>query len=162
MNLQGIFQATFTAGIYVPKPISTIRYYHRSLNPKKLIDVKFLGIPHNMTVSRFLKSFKIKDAPTLPLRPMVKEDVESVVTLLNSNLAKFTLAPHFTLEEANHWLLPKDKVIYSFVIQVSFIPKCKTFLILYVFRTQKQNKLQILFPFILYLLVSLDILNIQH
>ncbi len=31
----------YTAGVVLPHPISSCRYYHRSLNPKKLIEVKF-------------------------------------------------------------------------------------------------------------------------
>lgn len=41
VNLTGIFQAVYTAGVVLPKPITTCRYWHRSLNPKKLIDVRF-------------------------------------------------------------------------------------------------------------------------
>lgn len=40
VNLTGIFQAVYTAGVVLPKPISTCRYWHRSLNPKKLIQVR--------------------------------------------------------------------------------------------------------------------------
>ena len=39
VNLKGVFQAVYTAGIELPKPISKTRYYHRSLNPTKLIEV---------------------------------------------------------------------------------------------------------------------------
>lgn len=39
VNLTGIFQAVYTAGVVLPKPIATCRYWHRSLNPKKLIQV---------------------------------------------------------------------------------------------------------------------------
>lgn len=39
VNLTGIFQAVYTAGIVLPKPVSTCTYWHRSLNPKKLIEV---------------------------------------------------------------------------------------------------------------------------
>lgn len=42
VNLTGIFQAVYTAGVVLPKPITTSRYWHRSLNPKKLIDVSSL------------------------------------------------------------------------------------------------------------------------
>lgn len=41
VNLTGIFQAVYTAGVVLPKPVSTSRYWHRSLNPKKLIEVNF-------------------------------------------------------------------------------------------------------------------------
>lgn len=44
VNLTGIFQAVYTAGVVLPKPITTCRYWHRSLNPKKLIDVSLFEI----------------------------------------------------------------------------------------------------------------------
>lgn len=40
VNLTGIFQAVYTAGVVLPKPVATCRYWHRSLNPKKLIEVR--------------------------------------------------------------------------------------------------------------------------
>lgn len=39
VNLKGIFQAVYTAGVELPKPITKTRYFHRSLNPTKLIEV---------------------------------------------------------------------------------------------------------------------------
>lgn len=44
VNLTGIFQAAYTAGVVLPKPVATCRYWHRSLNPKKLIEVGYLTI----------------------------------------------------------------------------------------------------------------------
>ncbi len=41
MNARGIWQAAYTAGVVLPKPLATCQYWHRSLNPKKLIDVGF-------------------------------------------------------------------------------------------------------------------------
>ena len=41
MNLRGIWQAAYTAGVGLPKPVATCQYWHRSLNPKKLIDIGF-------------------------------------------------------------------------------------------------------------------------
>eukprot|EP00955_Chlamydomonas_euryale_P067863 359952-Chlamydomonas_euryale.AAC.3 len=41
VNQADIWQAAYTAGVLIPKPIATCRYWHRSLNPKKLIDVGF-------------------------------------------------------------------------------------------------------------------------
>ena len=35
-NVQGVFQAVYTAGVVLPKPVAECRYWHRSLNPKKL------------------------------------------------------------------------------------------------------------------------------
>lgn len=35
----------FTSGQVLPTPFAQARYYHRSLNPKKLIDVQFSSLP---------------------------------------------------------------------------------------------------------------------
>ncbi|KAK0597799.1 hypothetical protein LWI29_028685 [Acer saccharum] len=39
VHLENIWQAAYTAGVVLPTPMSTCQYWHRSLNPKKLIDV---------------------------------------------------------------------------------------------------------------------------
>ena len=41
VNLEGIWQAVYTAGVLLPKPVAECQYWHRSLNPKKLISVGF-------------------------------------------------------------------------------------------------------------------------
>lgn len=47
VNLKNIWQAVYTAGVLIPSPISRAKYFHRSLNPKKLIDVKFSCLAKN-------------------------------------------------------------------------------------------------------------------
>ena len=44
--MRNIWQAAYTAGTLLPKPVATAQYWHRSLNPKKLIEVQFsrLGV----------------------------------------------------------------------------------------------------------------------
>lgn len=41
VNLTGIWQAVYTAGVVLPKPAAECQYWHRSLNPKKLISIGF-------------------------------------------------------------------------------------------------------------------------
>ena len=41
VNLTNIWQAAYTAGAVLPKPVATTQYWHRSLNSKKLISVGF-------------------------------------------------------------------------------------------------------------------------
>lgn len=42
VNLQNRWQAVYTAGVVIPKPVAKCRYWHRSLNPKKLYDVSYV------------------------------------------------------------------------------------------------------------------------
>src|SRR5690606_4817656 len=32
VNLEGVWQAIYTGGVVLPKPVSTCRYYHRAIN----------------------------------------------------------------------------------------------------------------------------------
>ena len=45
VNVENIWQAIYTAGKTLPTPIGTASYWHRSLRPKKLIEVNFSYLP---------------------------------------------------------------------------------------------------------------------
>ena len=60
------------------------RYWHRSLNPKKLIDVKFSHLGRNMTMKRNLRLYKLPEKPQLPgFRKFVSADIEQTYQLVN-------------------------------------------------------------------------------
>ncbi|XP_033364926.1 glycylpeptide N-tetradecanoyltransferase 1 [Bombus vosnesenskii] len=118
VNLQGIFQAVYTAGVVLPKPIATCRYWHRSLNPKKLIEVKFSHLSRNMTMQRTLKLFKLPENTKVPgFRKLVEADIPQAHKILTDYLEKFDLVPIFSIEEFRHWFLPQNGIINSFVVE---------------------------------------------
>ncbi|EDO34346.1 predicted protein [Nematostella vectensis] len=107
VNKEGIFQAVYTAGVVLPKPVACCRYWHRSLNPKKLIDVKFSHLSRNMTMQRTVKLYRLPEAP----------ETKGIVKLSEDYLKKFSLAPNFTEEEFRHWFTPRKGIIDSYVVQ---------------------------------------------
>lgn len=116
VNREGIWQAVYTAGVVLPRPVSECRYYHRSLNPKKLIDVGFSHLGPRMTMARTIKLYKVPDQPQLSgMRKMEKRDCKRVFELVSSYLKRFPLHPEFTQEEIEHWMLPRDNVVYAYV-----------------------------------------------
>ncbi|TPX35754.1 hypothetical protein SmJEL517_g01935 [Synchytrium microbalum] len=118
VHTEGIFQAVYTAGVVLPKPIATCRYYHRSLNPKKLIETQFSHLAKNMTMARTIRLYKLPDDPQTPgLRAMTKADVPAVTTLLNTYLTRYKIAPTMSKAEVGHWLLPLPSVVSSFVVE---------------------------------------------
>ena len=46
---------TITPGVLLPKPVGKCRYWHRSLNPKKLVECKFTSVPHKSTLAGVIK-----------------------------------------------------------------------------------------------------------
>ncbi|XP_064777937.1 glycylpeptide N-tetradecanoyltransferase 1b [Oncorhynchus masou masou] len=122
VNLQGVYQAVYTVSGVLPKPVATCRYWHRSLNPRKLIEVNFpiSSLRGNMTVQRALKLNRLLEAPkTAGLRPMTRGDVKGVHMLLQGYLKKYHLAPVLSQEEVEHWLLPRENVIDTYVVESS-------------------------------------------
>ncbi|KAJ4932534.1 hypothetical protein JOQ06_010952 [Pogonophryne albipinna] len=118
VNLQGIFQAVYTAGVVLPKPVGTCRYWHRSLNPRKLIEVKFSHLSRNMTMQRTMKLYRLPEVPKTPgLRVMTKKDVPLVHRLLRGYLNQFNLVPAMTPEEVEHWLLPRENIIDTYLVE---------------------------------------------
>lgn len=51
------------------------------------------------------------------LRPMVPADCSVVAELLTDFLSKFKVYPLFDEAEVVHWLLPRDKVVWAYVIE---------------------------------------------
>jgi glycylpeptide N-tetradecanoyltransferase len=118
VNKTGIFQAVFTAGVVLPKPIATCRYWHRSLNPRKLIEVKFSHLSRNMTMQRTLKLYKLPEQPRVAgFRKFAPSDMSEAHNLLQKYLNKFDLAPMFTEEEFCHWFIPRPGIVDTYVVE---------------------------------------------
>ena len=118
VNLKNVWQAVYTAGITIPTPITAATYWHRSLNPKKLVEVGFSALPPGQPMARYIKLHKLPTKTSIPgLRPMKKSDVPRVHELLNAYLAKTRVHFHFSQQEIAYFLLPRDGVVHSYVVE---------------------------------------------
>ncbi|KAI4100497.1 MAG: hypothetical protein L6R37_005448 [Teloschistes peruensis] len=119
----GIFQAIYTAGIVLPKPVSSCRYFHRSLDWLKLFEVGFSPMPKNSSKARQLTKYKLPESTSTPgLRSTQRKDVPAVLDLLQRYMKRFELAPEFDAEEVNHWMVHDEKttaeqVIWTYVVE---------------------------------------------
>lgn len=120
VNLTNIWQAVYTAGITLPTPVANTQYWHRSLNPKKLVEINFTQLPAGQPLSRYIKLQKLPQQTSIPgMRMMTKRDVPRVTELLNEYLAQYKISIVFTKEEVEYFLVPRETVIYSFVVEDS-------------------------------------------
>ncbi|KAI9727852.1 MAG: glycylpeptide N-tetradecanoyltransferase [Cirrosporium novae-zelandiae] len=136
----GIYQAVYTAGIILPKPVSSCRYYHRALDWLKLHEVGFSPLPAGSTKSRQITWYRLPQQTATPgLRPMEPKDLSAIKDLLERYLARFSMAPKFTAEELDHWLLPKtpasgvdgEQVVWTYVVEDSSTQKLTDFVSFY-------------------------------
>ncbi|KAH7155743.1 acyl-CoA N-acyltransferase [Dactylonectria estremocensis] len=122
-NLNEIWQGLYTAGVVLPKPVSTCRYYHRSINWQKLYEVGFSPLPANSKPQYQIRKFALSEATsTKNLRPMEEKDLDGVISLWKKYSARYDMVPEFNREEAHHWFLPKkgdggDQVVWTYVVE---------------------------------------------
>jgi len=117
VHVEGIFQALYTAGKDLPRAVDSCRYYHRSLNPQKLVAVGFSYLRKGQTIKRLTRIYKVPKSPTIPnIRPMEEADVPAAAAILREYLADKVLYQKMSDEEFAHWLLPRDGIIYSYVV----------------------------------------------
>lgn len=120
-----IFQAIYTAGIVLPTPVSTARYFHRSLEWQKLYDIGFSPLPANSKPAYQVRRYALPEqTATKGLRVMETKDIDAVLDLLKRYLSRYELAPVFTREEVEHWLVYRpesttEQVMWSYVVEVS-------------------------------------------
>lgn len=127
INSDNIWQALYTAGLILPSPVATTRYYHRPLNWMKLNSVGFSASLPGQTPAQMVAKYALPKKPTLNnLRKMTMEDVPQVKELLNKYLDRFDMAPVFETEDIAHWFIgsqnplfevsEEEKPVHSYVV----------------------------------------------
>jgi len=118
VNSCNIWQAIYTAGITIPTPFTGATYWHRSLNPKKLVDIHFSYLPQGTPMARYVKQYKLPAQPAnQQMRPMTEQDVPRVTEMLNDYLSnKCKLHIIFSEDEVAHFLLPRKDVMFSYCV----------------------------------------------
>lgn len=79
VNLCNIWQAAYTAGVVIPRPVATTTYYHRALNVKKLIECGFSALSAGESMANHIKKHRVAKLEDINLsgfpREMAKKDV---------------------------------------------------------------------------------------
>lgn len=129
VNVTDTWQAVYTAGVMIPTPVTSCQYYHRSLDPKKLISIGFSHKRRNMSMALTQKFYRlpvvrlchahtlslstythlhiltsyVQDPQIKGIRQMKKADIPQAYPLLMKYLSQFHLYSKFTPEEFEHW-----------------------------------------------------------
>ncbi|QRV86720.1 glycylpeptide N-tetradecanoyltransferase [Ceratobasidium sp. AG-Ba] len=105
-NLRGVFQAIYTAGVLLPTPVSTARYYHRLINVEKLVEAGFTSVSRGSTLARMLRLNSVPSETKIPgLREMEDSDIKEVLALYDTYMKRFTMTPIVSEEEMRHQML---------------------------------------------------------
>jgi glycylpeptide N-tetradecanoyltransferase len=140
--INDIYQALYTAGTLLPTPISTCRYFHRSLDWEHLYKTGFSHMPTGSTELRQKYKYKVETHTNIKgLRPMKPEDIPAVLELLVKYLERFHLRQEWTQEEIAHWLCSEvtNGVVWSYVVEDSEKGKITDFISYYLLEVSLQK-----------------------
>ena len=116
IHMRDQWWAVYTSGTMLPKPFAQTTYYHRNLNVKKLVDIHFTYLPHNMNMARAKNLYKLPtELPISGFRPMEEKDVEQVYVLLENFEKQFKVHGYYDRDQVKHWFIPRKNVVYSYV-----------------------------------------------
>lgn len=101
MNLNDVFHGTFSGARDIPKSVCKLKFYHRPLNLKKLVETKFYTIDGDFEVG---ESFDFKDKADEHFTEASIEDLSDIHNLLNSYLEQYSV----------HFIFSKDQVKHMF------------------------------------------------
>lgn len=106
-------QALYTLAKELPTPICTSLYWYRPINVINLIKANFL----KGDIKKLQKIYFLSPRSSSKLRLLEKKDCQTVLELLRNSLEKYRIHIKFTLEEFEHWFLPKKDIVTSYVIE---------------------------------------------
>ena len=94
-NLLGVFSGLYTSGTMLPTPICQTRYYHRTINAKKLIETGFSFLPPNQRLQTRVKLFSLPKVHSLQgdvqIKPLTIEHINQIKVLLAEYFKKFDI-----------------------------------------------------------------------
>lgn len=119
INSHGISQGIYSAARHLPKPISSVKFYHKHINIKKLVDVGFADDDKNYN------SKKCHISPNLSLKNFRKIELKDAIKsheLLSTFMTKYTCFPVFSLDEFKHWFIDNNFVSTYVVVDEQDVP----------------------------------------
>lgn len=116
-NLEGYWQAVYTIGTELTMTFSKNRYFHRQLNPRKLVEINFTSHNPKLQIGFIEKQHKLPGKPSNKLRKIEERDVRQCTQLINDFLQKYKIRIVFSEELFAHFFLPLEKVVQTFVIE---------------------------------------------
>lgn len=122
VNLNDIWQALYTSGTILPKPMATSRYTHRPIQWDNLYRFGFSGLPKDETKASMMAKYALSnDTKTPGWRAMELKDVDAVFELYNSFRKKYLVSQQMSREEVFHWIYggkhQDNKKVHAFVVE---------------------------------------------
>ena len=118
INLKNVWYGVYATYAYLPKPFSKCEYFYRCIDLKKLIDTQFTSLPTKISLGKSLKNHELPDEPQISgFRKMTEKDIDQIFELIKKDRNKYKVYEVLSREEIKHLLLPRNNIIFSYVLE---------------------------------------------
>ena len=118
INLKNLWQGVYATYTYLPKPFSKCEYYYRCINLKKLIDVQYTSLSPKLSLGKALKNHELPSKPQISgFRKMEEKDIDQIDELIKKKRSIYKIYEIFSKEEIAHYFLPRNNIIYTYVLE---------------------------------------------
>lgn len=118
IHLENIWQGIYATFTLLPTPFCKTSFYYRSINLQKLVDIKYTFLPKGMSLKKAINNYELPEKIQIEgFRKMEEKDIDQVYELFEINKTKYKIFENYTKEEIAHLFLPRNNVIYSFVLE---------------------------------------------
>lgn len=115
----GTLSAVYTTALELPNVITSVSYYHRPIDIKKLIKLGFCYQHKKLTMAGTLKHYALPAFKACKgLRELELKDIGAACKLLNEHLSELKIATLFTEPEFQHFFIGRNNVVFSYVVEV--------------------------------------------
>jgi glycylpeptide N-tetradecanoyltransferase len=94
---------------------------NRFINCKRLAEMKYTNKPDSWTMKQFEQRYRLpaKDSIKIEgtIRKMEKKDISAVLKLHMNQQKKYKVYYKMSQDDIIHYLLPKDEVVWTYVIE---------------------------------------------
>lgn len=118
-KLRNIWQGIFTASRKLPTPYTQMKYYHRPINYKKLVDVEFISDNNGSQKEVKQMYFKREVKLDKKFKKMEEKHFRSAYEVLREYLNQYAVHQVYSLEEFIHHFANDENVV-SYVMENEF------------------------------------------
>jgi glycylpeptide N-tetradecanoyltransferase len=115
LKLVGISTAMYTTERYLPKPFTSVKFYHRPIEIEALLETGFTSLRGQISVNDVKRNLALPKYMDKNFVKLEDKYVDEAFEALNDYFGKYTCHPLYTKEEFKHVFLNNDFVT-SYVV----------------------------------------------
>ena len=113
-NLKGYFHGTFVDTEYIYTPFATVKRFNRAINPKQLVETKYIRLEDKVNIKDVKKTLKLPEKPSKNFVKMEEHHIDQAFDVFNNYIGKYSCHIILNKKEFND-LFINNKFVTAYV-----------------------------------------------